>query len=84
MEPDQNMCSHYCTNVESSYSCDCDEGVTLASDGYNCGGMSIVTNYLCIYITDDICYFQSVPTMGLNICTETKSRLVATGGKWLV
>lgn len=36
----ENICSDTCVDQEGTYSCDCPEGRTLASDQVNCGGSS--------------------------------------------
>lgn len=37
----ENICSGLCVDQEGTYSCDCPEGRTLASDQVNCGGKKI-------------------------------------------
>ena len=35
---DLNQCDQVCDNTEGSYSCSCDDGYTLNSDGHACDG----------------------------------------------
>ena len=58
------MCSHYCMNDEPSYSCTCDEGVTLSSNGHNCGGKNIITQSTMYYY-----YYWGEP----ELCTDRSS-----------
>ena len=39
-------CSQMCTNTEGNFTCGCDDGYLLGSDGTTCNGMDL--EYTCI------------------------------------
>ena len=37
-----SLCEHICNNTEGNYTCDCDEGYELNSNGYSCTGEAML------------------------------------------
>ena len=47
---DNGGCSQICTNTNGSFTCECNDGYQLDSDGTTCNGMNREHLNCCIYI----------------------------------
>ena len=43
-----HSCQHVCNNTDGSYSCGCNEGYMLDSDGQNCTGIMLLSSIIKI------------------------------------
>ena len=49
-------CQQRCTNTGGSFTCDCNTGYRLASDGHSCSGQSILSNVFTLNVIIFGCY----------------------------
>ena len=51
---DSSICDHTCVNEPGSYTCECDDGYTLAEDLSTCSGLFKYKRYITIMLHLDI------------------------------